>query len=677
MERVGSYVLIQPIYRWGWADVFLAVEAPEGRARRVAWWARLSSDLPWSDAGFVHRLQDLLGMFRRKIQDPILALPIQWDFTAESPFMVFEPISGKSLWEVLQAGRDQILPMSIDQALACTHQLLMALQILHDLTFQGQPAFHGSLSPTQVFVTYEGQLRLVCGGILQALGEAGRIPASIRQALGPYLAPEQRDGLPGSQAADVYTASLLCLELLTNRPLEAPLADLAAWLMDQTVYLRTGEVVHLPEDLQMVFLQGLQADPHHRFQQISLLKEPLDEKAFSGEYEASTFHLAFYLNALFRDFPEREQRHYQSLLGQDYSALFAPPPPPPVEAPAVPSEPPPAPSSEEVVLYPQVMPSEERPRRSFPLLPVLIALVILALGGGAIWLLQRRMVAPPPTVTPGPSPETVALRQQLEENQRRIAELQQVIHQLQAAQGTRPATGPAADAADVQMQELLKRVQELAKQNEELQRQLREKEKTTVPQPSPPRAAKEESPESRPAAESSPSPPSPPTVEKAPSVGAPTGSPSPANAGTKHEALPSPVSTTPVTAEAPSPAAPSPPPAKVEPESPPRAEPPPTPLPEFVLEVDLDVRIEPVSPCVSTDPRLNWIRNRYPGTHRVIGQIYLNESGQPLKVEILQAPVDVLREIARDTWMNCRFRRPTRNGQPVKAVITRVMVFGQ
>jgi hypothetical protein len=59
----------------------------------------------------------------------------------------------------------------------------------------------------------------------------------------------------------------------------------------------------------------------------------------------------------------------------------------------------------------------------------------------------------------------------------------------------------------------------------------------------------------------------------------------------------------------------------------------------------------------------------------VIGQIYLNESGQPLKVEILQTPVELLGEIARDTWMNCRFRRPTRGGQPVKAVITRVMMF--
>ncbi|MCS7312205.1 MAG: hypothetical protein NZ742_04740 [Acidobacteria bacterium] len=676
MERVGSYVLVQPIYRWGWADVFLAVEAPEGRTRRVVWWARLSPDLPWEEARFVHRLQDLLSTFRRQIQDPILTLPTQWDFTTASPFMVFEPISGKSLWEVLQAGRDQLLPISIDQALTCTHQLLMALQTLHDLMFQDQPAFHGSLSPTQVFVTYEGQLRLVYSGILQALGETGRIPSSIRQALGPYLAPEQRDGWPGSQATDVYTASLLCLELLTNRPWEAPPADPAAWLMDQTVYLRTGEVVHFPEDLQMVFLQGLQADPHQRFQQISLLKEPLDEKAFSGEYEASTFHLAFYLNALFRDFPEREHRHYQSLLEQDYSDLFATPPLPPAESPAGPSEPSPAPSPEEVVLYPQVMLSEERPRRGFPLLPVLIALVILAFGGGAIWLLQRRMTVVPPTVTPETSPETIALRQQLEENQRRITELQQIIQQLQAAQSTQPAAGPAADAADAQMQELLKRVQELAQQNEELQRQLREKEKTTTSLsalPAPTRTPKEAPPESRSAEEPSPAPL---TLEKTPSAVASPVLPSPVDATAKSETGPTPPPSAPGM-EVPSSAAPSPPPAKVEPELPPRAEPSPTSLPEFALEVDLDVRIEPVGPCVSTDPRLSWIRSRYPGTHRVIGQIYLNESGQPLQVEILQAPVDLLREIARDTWMNCRFRRPTRNGQPVKAVITRVLVFGK
>jgi len=693
MERVGSYVLVQPIYQWGWADVFLAVEAPEGRAQRVVWWARLSPDLPWGDGPFVRRLQDLLGTFRQKIQDPILTLPTQWDFTAEPPFMVFEPIPGKSFREVLQAGRDQLLPMSIDQALACAHQLLVALQTLHEWTFQGQPAFHGSLSPTQVFVTYEGQLRLVYGGILQALGELGRIPASIRQAFGPYLAPEQRDGQPGSQAADVYTASLLCLELLTNRPLEAPPTDLSAWLMNQMVYLRTGEVVPLPEDLQMLFLQSLQPDPRQRFQQISRLKEPLDEKTFSGEYEASTFHLAFYVNALFRDFPEREHRHYQSLLTQDYAALFAPPTPPPAEAPAPPSEEAvphaqpdetlarraavrgvglqPAPPAEETVLYPQVVPSTERPRRGFPLLPVIIALAILAFGGGAIWLLQRRMVVPPPTAAPGPSPETVALRQQLEENRRRIAELQQVIQQLQAAQSTGPTTGPAA-ATDAQMQELLKRVQELVKQNEELQRQLREKEKAPVPPSLPPaRAAKVELPESR--------PPSP-TVEKAPPGETPAGPPPAAPTEVRSEA-PAPAPTTetplPTKAEEPVTGTASSPPAKAEPGPPPRVEPPPAPLPEFILEVDLDTRIEPIGPCVPTDPRLNWVRNRYPGTHRVIGQIYLNESGQPLKVEILQTPVGLLGEIARDTWMNCRFRRPTRNGQPVKALITRVMVFGQ
>jgi len=660
MERVGPYVLVQPIYQWGWADVFLSVEAPGGRAQRVFWWARLAPDLPWGDTGFVHRLEDLLSTFRQTIQDPVLTFPIRWDFTAEPPYMVFEPIPGKSLREVLQAGRDQLLPMSIDQALACTHQLLMVLQTLHELTFQGQPAFHGTLSPTQVFVTYEGQLHLVYGGIPQVLAGGGRVPLSVRQALAPYLAPEQQDGTPGSPTTDVYTASLLCLELLTNRPLEALPADLSGWLMNQTVYLRTGEVVHLPEDLQMLFLQSLQSDPHQRLQNIRLLKDPLDEKTFSGEYEASTFHLAFYLNALFRDFPEREHRHYQSLLSQDYSALFTPPPPPPEVSPPVPSEPPPSLSvTEEVVLYPQVTPREDRPHRGFPLLPVLIALVILAFGGGAIWLLQRRMHIAPPTGTPGPPPEVVALRQQLEENQRRIAELQQVIQQLQTAQ----STGSSTDAADAQMQELFQRVQELARQNEELQRQLREKEKTTAVPPVASRAAPVESPESRPAGSPPPTPPSPAAGEKAVSEGASEVPPPLTPPATKHETPPSPPPTTPVTET------PVPPPSKGEVESPP------APLPEFILEAELDTRIEPVKPCVPTDPRLNWIRNRYPGTHRVIGQIYLDESGQPLKVEILQTSVELLGEIARDAWMNCRFRRPTRGGQPVKAVITRVMMF--
>jgi hypothetical protein len=292
-------------------------------------------------------------------------------------------------------------------------------------------------------------------------------------------------------------------------------------------------------------------------------------------------------------------------------------------------------------------------------MPVLIALFILAFGGGAIWLLQRRINVAPPTERPGPSPQEAALRQQLEETQRRLAELQQTIQALQAAQ----KTGSPTETNEAQIRELSQKVQELLQQREELQRQLQTKEKTTAAPLVASRSTPAEAPTSQPAESPPPPPPSPATGEKAASGAPSEAPPPPAPTETKSETPSSPPPTTPVTET------PVSPPAKVEPE------PPPAPQPEYFLEADLDAPLEPVKPCSPADPRLNWIRNRYPGTHQVIGQIYLNEAGQPLKVEILQKPIEVLGEIARDTWMNCRFRRPTRNGQPVKAVITRVMRF--
>jgi eukaryotic-like serine/threonine-protein kinase len=134
------------------------------------------------------------------------------------PVIVMEYLAGQSLARLLACAND--LPQfSLELRVAIVARLLRGLDYAHRLRdFDGRPlrVVHGGVSPQNVVITYDGEVKLVDFGRARVrVSSVENQPARSRL---PYVAPEQLSGAPDLRG-DVFSAGVILWELVANRPL--------------------------------------------------------------------------------------------------------------------------------------------------------------------------------------------------------------------------------------------------------------------------------------------------------------------------------------------------------------------------------------------------------------------------------------------------------------------------
>ena len=103
---------------------------------------------------------------------------------------------------------------------ASSAEALLGLHYAHELpTSTAQPLgiVHRDVSPLNVFVTFDGQAKVVDFGIAKSIDSS--LETQDRRAQGPrrYMAPEQAWGQPVDRRADVYSAGVMLWEAAAGR----------------------------------------------------------------------------------------------------------------------------------------------------------------------------------------------------------------------------------------------------------------------------------------------------------------------------------------------------------------------------------------------------------------------------------------------------------------------------
>src|SRR5205085_8354726 len=97
---------------------------------------------------------------------------------------------------------------------------LAGLQYAHTLVdFDGSPlhVVHRDISPQNVFVTYDGQVKLVDFGIAKAAGASSNTRAGVFKGKLAYVAPEQARGAPIDARADLFAMGVMLWEAIAGR----------------------------------------------------------------------------------------------------------------------------------------------------------------------------------------------------------------------------------------------------------------------------------------------------------------------------------------------------------------------------------------------------------------------------------------------------------------------------
>ena len=207
--RLGPYQVVSEIARGGMGRVLLAERADGQFEQRVAIKLLL--------AGLT--TEEAIGRFRAERQilatlaHPSIARLIDGGINDGSPFLVMEFVEGEAIDRYCERNRLPIedrlrLFLKVAEAIDYAHRNLIV---------------HRDLKPSNIYITREGQVKLLDFGIAKLLGEeampelAPRTIAGRRWMTPEYAAPEQIRGEPVTTATDVYQLGVVLYELLTGR----------------------------------------------------------------------------------------------------------------------------------------------------------------------------------------------------------------------------------------------------------------------------------------------------------------------------------------------------------------------------------------------------------------------------------------------------------------------------
>ncbi|NVJ06214.1 serine/threonine protein kinase [Myxococcus sp. AM001] len=340
-----------------------------------------------------------------------------------SYFISMEYIPGKDMRAIFDRCRKKGEPAPVPLVAYCVSKMCEGLDYAHrkkDGMGREMNIVHRDISPQNILISYEGEVKVIDFGIAKAAGKATKTQAGILKGKFGYMSPEQIRGLPLDRRSDVFAIGVCLYEMLTGERLFVGDSDFSvlekvrkAEVPSPTTYNR-----RIPEVLERIVLKALAKDVDERYQYASELGDDLQRFLITSDTIFSRKDLAQYMKSTFAEDVEREKQRLldyadikppEGMQAALEAASFNSPIMPAAPAPApVPVVQPVAPQPRMTGSMPAVSPGGVRRSPTLAALPKLTAATAAPAadddGGGATQLVSSDHEfadAPEPTTQPG------------------------------------------------------------------------------------------------------------------------------------------------------------------------------------------------------------------------------------------------------------------------------------
>ncbi len=228
-------------------------------------------------------------------------------------FIAMEYLIGKDLHTVIQRGKELHLPLETAQALFITAKILEGMEYAHALKdHRRQPLnlIHRDLSPHNVFITFEGRVKIIDFGIARADLFDNKTKVGIAKGKISYMSPEQLTAEKVDQRSDIFAIGILLYEMLSGQRMYS--GDTATVIRKCLAgeYERLDVVrPDLPTALHTILDKALAKDVNERYQRCGLMLTDIEEYLFSIAKRPSAHLLDGYMHRLFAGEPTSESKN--------------------------------------------------------------------------------------------------------------------------------------------------------------------------------------------------------------------------------------------------------------------------------------------------------------------------------------------------------------------------------
>jgi serine/threonine protein kinase len=204
----------------------------------------------------------------------------------DSFFIALEYVNGKDLRAIFDRSRQRGEVMPISQSAYIVMQVCEGLDYAHNKRdAQGRELhlIHRDISPQNVLIGYDGEIKLIDFGIAKAAGKASKTQAGILKGKFGYMSPEQVRGLPIDRRSDVFAVGIVLYELLTSERLFVGESDFSTLEKVRNVEILPPSSYNrkIPPELERIALKALAKDPEDRYQNAIDLHDDLQAFLYS------------------------------------------------------------------------------------------------------------------------------------------------------------------------------------------------------------------------------------------------------------------------------------------------------------------------------------------------------------------------------------------------------------
>ncbi|HJZ88258.1 MAG TPA: serine/threonine-protein kinase [Polyangia bacterium] len=303
-DQFGRYELLGHIATGGMAELHLArAVAMEGFEKLVVV-KRILPQLT-ADAEFVQMFLDE-ARIAATLQHPNIVQVYDIGVIDGDYFFSMEFLHGEDASRIVKRLAVQRRELPLEHAVHVIQGLCAGLHYAHEKTgFDGTPLHivHRDISPQNVFVTYDGGVKLVDFGIAKASRRVAQTRYGTLKGKIRYMSPEQCRALPLDRRSDVFAVSILLWELTTGRRLFRGPSDFDVLkaIVETDALPPSCIKPDYPPDLERIVLRGLQRSPEQRYQTAQEMQADLEDFAREHKLAVSPIALSRFMRELFSD----------------------------------------------------------------------------------------------------------------------------------------------------------------------------------------------------------------------------------------------------------------------------------------------------------------------------------------------------------------------------------------
>ncbi len=309
LKKFDRYFLLDRIAQGGMAEIYRSRLASIDSGNRLLVIKRIH-------AGFDEN-KDFIKMFRSEIRvmmgfnHPNIVQLYDFGEANNQPFIAMEFIDGRNLRQLVTKMTENEQTFPVDLAVHIIEIAASGLHYAHNykdkLTGESMHIIHRDVSPQNILISYDGNVKLIDFGIAKATTNVDSTRVGIIKGKPSYLSPEQVMGKKIDRRSDLFALGILLWESLTGRKLFSKDGDnefaVLKLIENANKFVKPPSKYNptIPAELDKIVLRSLAKEPEKRFQTAEEFQRTLRKLLNSISPDLTSSDLAFAVKNAFKD----------------------------------------------------------------------------------------------------------------------------------------------------------------------------------------------------------------------------------------------------------------------------------------------------------------------------------------------------------------------------------------